>query len=158
VRASAGLLCHRARNGVIEVLLVHPGGPFWARRELGAWSIPKGEIEPGEEPLAAARREFTEELGVAVPDGRSLPLGEVRLRSGKRVLAWAVAGDVDHTTIVSNTVTVTVRGRPLSVPEVDRAEWFSLAEARVRLNPGQVPLLDRLERALEGSDPRIGYD
>lgn len=146
---SAGLLCHRSRSGVVEVLLVHPGGPFWARRDAGAWSIPKGEVDPGEEPLAAARREFTEELGLVVPDGTPVPLGEVTLRSGKRVLAWALGvADIDVSTIVSATVTVTVRGRPLSVPEVDRAQWFGLADARVRLNPGQVPLVDRLERDL----------
>lgn len=149
-RTSAGIVLHRGSPDAPEVLLVHPGGPFWARRDAGAWSIPKGEIEPGEAPLGAARREFTEELGVAAPDGVAVSLGEVRLRSGKRVLAWSQAGDVDVSAIVSNLVQVSVGGRTISVPEVDRAEWFSLAQAREKLNPAQVPLIDRLEAQLNG--------
>ena len=141
---SAGILLHRRGDGGIEVLLVHPGGPFWARRDLGAWSIPKGEIEPDEDPLEAARREFAEELGSASPLGPPVSLGEVRLRSGKRILAWSLEGDLDVSTVRSNLVEVRIRGRVLTVPEVDRAEWFSIAEAREKLNPGQVPLLDRL--------------
>jgi predicted NUDIX family NTP pyrophosphohydrolase len=147
---SAGILLFRLRGDEPQVLLVHPGGPFWAQRDAGAWSIPKGEIEAGEEPLAAARREFAEELGFAVPAGEPAALGEVRLRSGKRVLAWSLAGDADVSEIVSNTVTIRVRGRALEVPEVDRAGWFSLAQAREKLNAGQVPLLDRLAAQLGG--------
>ena len=150
---SAGILLHRIGDAGLEVLIVHPGGPFWARRDLGAWSIPKGEIEDGEDPLAAARREFREELGSEPPAAKPISLGEVRQRAGKRILAWSLEGDLDPAGIVSNTVEVTVRGRVIVVPEVDRAEWCSVATAREKLNPGQVPLLDRLEALLGGSEP-----
>ena len=146
---SAGILLHRVGAGGLEVLLVHPGGPFWARKDLGAWSIPKGEIEAGEDPLAAARREFAEEIGSSAPVGPPVSLGEVRLRSGKRILAWSLEGDLDISTVVSNTIEVRLRGRTLVVPEVDRAEWFSIPAAREKLNPGQVPLLDRLASLVE---------
>jgi len=150
--ASAGILLYRLRDGAVEVLLVHPGGPIWARRDAGAWSIPKGEYGRDEDPHAAARREFTEELGSAPPDGREeCDLGEVRLRSGKRVRAWAIEGDLDAGSIVSNTFALQWpprSGRMIEAPEVDRAEWFGLDQARKRLNPGQVPLVDRLERVL----------
>jgi predicted NUDIX family NTP pyrophosphohydrolase len=129
------------------VLLVHPGGPLWARRDRGAWSIPKGEYEPGEDPLAAARREFAEELGVAPPQGPVVDLGEVRQKGGKIVSAWALAGDLDVTDITSNTVEVEWpprSGKMLEIPEVDRAEWFSLPAAREKINPAQAELLDRL--------------
>ncbi|MDQ6835700.1 MAG: NUDIX domain-containing protein [Actinomycetota bacterium] len=144
---SAGLLLYRVGAAGLEVLLVHPGGPFWARRDAGAWSIPKGEYEPGEEPLDAARREFSEELGGAAPDGEPIDLGEVRLKSGKAVRAWAVAGDFDPETLASNTFTMQWpprSGQSREFPEVDRAQWFALKEARVKLNPAQVALLDRL--------------
>ena len=129
------------------MLLVHPGGPFWARRDLGAWSIPKGEYEDGEDPLAAARREFGEELGVAAPEGAAVDLGEVKQMGGKLVRAWALEGDLDPERIVSNTFAVQWpprSGKWIDVPEVDRAEWFSLEEARERINSAQVALLDRL--------------
>jgi predicted NUDIX family NTP pyrophosphohydrolase len=145
---SAGILLYRISGRELQVLLVHPGGPFWVNRDAGAWSIPKGEIEAGEEPLAAARREYAEELGLAVPVGEPVSLGEVRLRSGKRVFAWSLAGDADVAAVVSNTVTIRLRGREIEVPEVDRAGWFSLEQAREKLNPGQVPLIDRLETQL----------
>jgi predicted NUDIX family NTP pyrophosphohydrolase len=135
-------------DGELQVLLVHPGGPFWARRDAGVWSIPKGEVEADEDPVAAARREFAEELGFPVPDGVLVSLGEVRQRSGKRVLAWSLAGDADVSTVVSNRVQIRVRGRLIEVPEVDRAEWCSLERAREKLNPGQVPLLERLRGLL----------
>lgn len=144
---SAGILLYRRREGRIEVLLVHPGGPFWARRDLGAWSIPKGEYESDEEPLRAARREFQEELGTAAPDGPTLDLGEIRQKGGKLVRAWALEGDLDPEQIVSNTFPLEWpprSGQWIEVPEVDRAGWFSLDEARVRINPAQVTLLERL--------------
>jgi predicted NUDIX family NTP pyrophosphohydrolase len=149
-RISAGLLLFR-HSDELEVLLVHPGGPFWAKRDLGAWSIPKGECEEGEDPRAAAWREFSEELGTPVPDGEPLELGEVRQKAGKTVLAWAIAGDLDHEHITSNTFKMEWpprSGRMHSFPEVDRAGWFSLEEARRRINPAQVALLDRLQEAL----------
>lgn len=127
---------------------MHPGGPMWARRDLGAWSIPKGEYLDGEDPLAAARREFAEELGTPPPEGDAVELGEIQQRSGKRVKAWAVAGDLDADAAHSNTCQVEWpprSGRMIEVPEVDRAEWFELGEARKRVNPAQVALLDRLE-------------
>ena len=127
---------------------MHPGGPAWSGRDLGAWSIPKGEYEPDDDPLGAARREFGEELGSSPPDGPVADLGEIRQRSGKRVRAWALEGDLDATAIHSNTVPFEWpprSGKRIQIPEVDRAEWFSLAEAREKINPGQVPLLERLE-------------
>lgn len=149
---SAGILMHRRRGESLEVLLVHPGGPLWARRDDGAWSIPKGEYDPAaEEPLPAARREFAEELGVPAPDGEPLDLGEVRQRSGKRVRVYALAGDLDPATITSNTCEITWpprSGRTITVPEVDRAAWLELEEARPKLVEGQRDLLDRLRRAL----------
>jgi predicted NUDIX family NTP pyrophosphohydrolase len=135
-------------GGGLEVLLVHPGGPFWARRDLGAWSIPKGEYGPDEAPLAAARREFAEELGVATPEGPIEDLGEVRQKSGKLVRAWALAGDVDVSGVRSNTFTLEWpprSGVTQEFPEVDRAEWFELTVAREKIVPAQVPLLDRLQ-------------
>jgi predicted NUDIX family NTP pyrophosphohydrolase len=131
------------------VLLVHPGGPFWARRDAGVWSVPKGEYEPGEDPLAAARREFAEELGVAAPAGHVSELGEITQRSGKRVVAWALAGDLDVSRVSSNTCEIEWpprSGRRIEIPEVDRAEWFPLAQAREKILPAQAPLLDRLEQ------------
>jgi predicted NUDIX family NTP pyrophosphohydrolase len=137
------------------VLLVHPGGPVWARRDAGVWSIPKGEYGDDEEPLQAARREFAEELGSpptpAAPNGEALHLGEIRQKSGKRVIAWALPGDLDAERITSNTFTMQWpprSGRLQEFPEVDRAQWFGLDEAREKLNPAQVPLLDRLAESL----------
>jgi predicted NUDIX family NTP pyrophosphohydrolase len=132
--------------------VVHPGGPFWKRRDAGAWSIPKGECGPDEAPLHAARREFTEELGAPVPDGEPIELGEVRLKSGKRIQAWAVAGDLDAEVITSNTFSVEWprgSGQTQEFPEVDRAGWFSPEAAREKLNPAQAVLVDRLQEALK---------
>ncbi len=146
---SAGILLHRLRAGELEVLLVHPGGPLWARRDAGAWSIPKGEYGDGEDPEAAARREFEEELGVPPPAGPARPLGEVKQRGGKIVMAWALAGDLDPALAQSNTFELEWpprSGRVRSFPEVDRAEWFTLPEGRTRINASQAELLDRLER------------
>jgi predicted NUDIX family NTP pyrophosphohydrolase len=135
----------------VEVLLVHPGGPFWTRRDAGAWSIPKGEYERDDDPLAAARREFEEELGTPPPDGEALDLGAVRQKSGKLVHAWALEGELDATAAKSNTFMLEYpprSGRMVEVPEVDRAEWFALELAREKMNPAQTAFLDRLSEAL----------
>lgn len=148
---SAGILLHREHGGRTQVLIVHPGGPFWARRDDGAWSIPKGEYCDDEDPWTAARREFTEELGLPLPDGAVTDLGEIRQASGKRVHAFAVAADLDLTghdvAAVGNTFELEWprgSGRVRSYPEIDRAEWVDLDTARIKLVAGQVPLLDRL--------------
>ncbi|GBD41341.1 RNA pyrophosphohydrolase [bacterium HR39] len=154
MKVSAGLLPFRRRDGRIEVMLVHPGGPFFARRRDGVWSIAKGEIDPGEDALAAAVREFREETGFE-PHGPFLPLGTVRQHAGKIVQAWAFAGDYDTARLRSNTFTMEWppgSGRIAEFPEVDRAAWFDLDEARRRILPGQRPLLDVLERILAGED------
>ena len=146
-KLSAGLLLHRGTGEALEVLLVHPGGPFWARKDEGAWSIPKGEYLAGEDPLEAARREFDEELGTSPPDGPLLDLGEVRQAGGKHVVAWALRGDLDVDEITSNTFEMVWpprSGRLQSFPEIDRAGWFSVDDARVKLLSGQRPFLDRL--------------
>jgi predicted NUDIX family NTP pyrophosphohydrolase len=129
-----------------EVLLVHPGGPFWARRDAGAWSIPKGEYDDGEDAEVAARREFLEELGVEAPSSLA-DLGTVRQKNGKEVRAFLGSGDLDVEAVVSNTFTIEWpprSGRMAEFPEIDRAEWFSLEDAREKLNPAQVAFLDRL--------------
>lgn len=144
---SAGILLYRRGGDGLEVLLVHPGGPIWARRDAGAWSLPKGEYVDGEDPLAAARREFAEELGVAPPGGPVVELGEIRQKAGKVVRAWALEGDLDPSSAVSNTFELEWpprSGRLQEFPEVDRAEWFSLARAREKINPAQAELVDRL--------------
>lgn len=145
---SAGILLYRQPpGGDLEVLLVHPGGPFWARKDEGSWSIPKGEYESDEDPLAAARREFEEELGTPPPEGPMHDLGEIRQRAGKLVRAFALQGDLDAQTITSNTCLIEWpprSGRQIEIPEVDRAEWFTLEAARARINPAQAALLDRL--------------
>jgi predicted NUDIX family NTP pyrophosphohydrolase len=149
---SAGILLFRRAGAAVEVLIVHPGGPLWARRDDGAWSIPKGECDPGEEPLAAARREFAEEIGSPAPAGEPLALGEVRLKSGKRVIGWALEGDLDAAAIHSNTFTMQWpprSGRTQAFPEVDRGEWFTPARARLKLNPAQAEFVDRLVDMLE---------
>ncbi len=149
-RRSAGIVLHRRREDQLEVLLVHPGGPAWARRDQGAWSIPKGEYEPEEEPLTAARREFEEELGSAAPAGQAVDLGEIKQKSGKVVRAFALAGDLDPDGVSSNTFAFEWpprSGTMIEVPEVDRAEWFPLALAREKINPAQALLLDRLEES-----------
>ena len=146
-KRSAGILLHRRRDGEHEVLLVHPGGPFWAKKDAGAWSIPKGEYEDGEDARACALREFAEELGSPPPDGELVDLGEIRQRGGKVVTAWALAGDADADAISSNTFTMEWPPRSGSMrefPEVDRAAWFTLDEARERINPAQAEFLDRL--------------
>jgi len=147
VKQSAGILLYRGPPAR-EVLLVHPGGPFWAKKDAGAWSIPKGEYEEGDDPRAAALREFEEELGSALPAGTELvELGTVKLKSGKRITAFAAEGDLDAETISSNTFEMEWpprSGRMQAFPEVDRAGWFSIEEAREKLNPAQAEFLVRL--------------
>jgi predicted NUDIX family NTP pyrophosphohydrolase len=150
-RTSAGILLWRRTGGELEVLLAHPGGPFWARKDHGHWTVPKGEIELGEELEAVARREFAEETGHAVPDGALIQLGEITQKSGKRVVAWAAEGELDPQAAVSNTYEMEWpprSGRMQRFPEIDRVEWFGLPEARRRLKAAQVPFLDRLCDAL----------
>ncbi len=150
---SAGLVVYRFVDGDsapvegLELLLVHPGGPFWARKDEAAWSIPKGEIDPDEEPLTAALREFREELGLDPPNSTPADLGSIRQAGGKAVLAWAVQGSVDTSALRSNEVTLEWprgSGREITFPEVDRAEWCTPELARHRLVRGQVPFVDRL--------------
>jgi len=142
-KTSAGILLYRQGSAGLEVFLVHPGGPFWANKDDGAWSIPKGEFGPDEDPLAAARREFTEETGF-VADGNFVPLAPITQPSGKVVYAWAVEGDSDPAQLQSNMFTF--KGREF--PEVDRAGWFSVAEARNKLLRGQLGFLDQLGELL----------
>jgi predicted NUDIX family NTP pyrophosphohydrolase len=150
-KLSAGLLLYRRAGDDIQVLVAHPGGPIWARRDAGAWSLPKGALDDGEDLLAAARREFEEETGQRPPDGEALDLGEVRMRSGKIVHAFAIEGDLDPRRLRSMEVEVEWpprTGSMLSVPEIDRVLWASPAEARRRLNPAQAMFVDRLLAAL----------
>jgi predicted NUDIX family NTP pyrophosphohydrolase len=150
-KRSAGLLLYRRGTAGVEVLIGHMGGPFWAKRDDGGWSIFKGEYGDGEDPLAAARREFQEETGSPAPAGETLELGEVRQSGGKRVVAWAIEAQFDPATVRSNTFSIEWpprSGRSQEFPEIDRAEWFDLATARRKLVKGQVPLLDVLAAAL----------
>lgn len=154
-KQSAGIVLYREQTGAVEVLLVHPGGPFWEKKDLGAWSIPKGEYEDGEDPLACALREFAEELGVPPPSDAASDLGSTRQSGGKLVRAWAAEGDLDPTSVRSNTFTLEWpprSGVSSEFPEVDRAQWFTLAEARRAMNPAQVVFLERLREMLEGRE------
>ncbi|TMK94075.1 MAG: NUDIX domain-containing protein [Actinobacteria bacterium] len=150
-RVSAGILLFRAREGRLEVLLGHPGGPFFAKKDEGSWTVLKGEADPGEELPAVARREFAEETGQQAPDDTMLELGEVRQRGGKTVVAWALAGDLDPAEARSNTFEVEWpprSGRRREFPEIDRVEWFDLETARRKILLAQVPFLNRLEDAV----------
>lgn len=155
-KRSAGLLLYRSGDdGAVEVLIAHPGGPFWARKDDGAWSIPKGEHPDGEDPWSTARREFVEEIGLEPPDGERLDLGVVRQAGGKTVTVFAVRGDLDVTDAHSNTFEVEWpprSGRRREFPEVDRVGWFGVEQARTKLLPGQRPVLDRLLDYL-GTEP-----
>jgi len=149
-KISAGLLLYRRRRGVIEVFLVHPGGPFWAKKDEGAWSIPKGEAAPGEDLLSAARREFQEETGLGI-DGDFRALAAVRQPGGKHVHAWAVEADCEAEAIHSNSFEMEWppgSGQRREFPEVDRSAWLDLPSARVKITIGQIGLLDQLERLL----------
>ena len=145
-KRSAGLLLYRKRAGTLEVFLVHPGGPFWTKKDAGAWTIPKGEIGEDEDPLVAARREMAEETGFS-PEGRFIELPPVRQKAGKLVLAWAVEGDCDPAHLRSNLFEMEFpprSGRMAEFPEIDRGDWFSLGEARGRILEAQQPFLDAL--------------
>jgi predicted NUDIX family NTP pyrophosphohydrolase len=155
---SAGLLLYRRPAGRLEVFLAHPGGPFWQDKDAGAWTIPKGTLNAGEEELAAARREFEEETGVR-PAGPYLPLGSVRQKSGKLVHAWAWEGDADPAAVTSNTMQLEWpprTGRWITIPEIDRCAWFDPDTARGKLNPAQVAFVDRLQAALAGGEAASG--
>lgn len=151
IKQSAGILLHRDRGQGVEVLLVHPGGPFWARKDAGAWSIPKGEFLEGDDPFAAARREFSEELGLQAPPGEPVALGSVKQSATKVVFAWSIAGDLDVSEIKSNTFELEwppKSGHMKVYPEVDRAGWFTLDVAQARIVKGQLLLLQKLAEIL----------
>ena len=150
-KESAGLLMYRFREGALEFLLVHPGGPFWKGKDTGAWTVPKGEIQAGEAPLAAAQREFEEELGFQ-PAGNWIELSPVKQKSGKTVLAWAFEGDCDPERIHSNTFTLEwppKSGKTTEFPEVDKAAFFAMELARQKINPAQISFLEELQRRLQ---------
>jgi predicted NUDIX family NTP pyrophosphohydrolase len=149
-KQSAGILMYRRIISRVEVFLVHPGGPYWAKKDRGAWTIPKGEYEADEEPLAAAQREFHEETGF-VATGSFMELGSVRQKSGKLVVAWAVEGDFDPAELTSNTCEIEWpprSGKRLEIPEIDRGSWFSAHDARTYIRPEQIPLLEALDSRL----------
>ena len=151
-KPSAGILVFKtSQNGNLVVLLAHPGGPFFSRKDQGVWSIPKGQYEPDEQPFDAAKREFHEEIGQAAPEGIYIDLGEFKRSDGKLISAWAVSGDIDVSKLVSNTFELEWpphSGQKQAFPEVDRAEWFSLSEAASKLSNGQDIFLDRLAKQL----------
>jgi predicted NUDIX family NTP pyrophosphohydrolase len=148
-KQSAGILLYRRRNGILEVFLVHPGGPYWKKKDVGAWSIPKGEYAAGDDPLSAARREFQEETGFEPTNGEFTSLSEIKLGSGKVVTAWALEGDCDASAIRSNLFSMEwppKSGKMQEFPEVDRAAWFTLPEAQERIHLAQREFLDRLAK------------
>ena len=150
-KLSAGILLYRGEGSLLELLLVHPGGPFWAKKDLGAWSIPKGEYAAGEDPLAVAKREFEEELGAPPPQGTSLDLGEIKQPSRKIITAFALRGGFDPARLKSNRFELEWpprSGRLQSFAEVDRAAWFTPEAARVKILPGQAPFIDLLLETL----------
>jgi predicted NUDIX family NTP pyrophosphohydrolase len=152
-RTSAGILLWRRLDGRLEVLLGHPGGPFYAKKDADTWSILKGEFDPSEDPVAVARREFEEETGHPAPAGPLLELGQVRQRAGKVVTAWAIEGDLDPAAAVSNTFEMEWpphSGKKQEFPEIDRVEWFDVPSARDKIRSAQIPFLDRLQDALKG--------
>ncbi len=151
MKQSAGLLVYRIVRNELEIFLVHSGGPFWAKKDLAAWSIPKGEFEEGEDPLQAAVREFNEETGLAVPDGKPVPLRPVKQSGRKYVHAWYLKGDFDASAVQSNTFEMEWpprSGKQMTFPEVDKAGWFRIAEAREKVYKGQIPIIEQLISAL----------
>lgn len=153
-KTSAGLILYRMQSGKLEVLLVHPGGPFWGKKDEGAWFVPKGELNVGEEPLAGAKREFEEETGLK-PEGEFLALGSVKQKSGKTIVAWAFEGDCDPSSIKSNTFTIEwppKSGRRQEFPEIDRAGFFTVPQAKAKMHPVEYPLVLRLHELLGDSD------
>ena len=151
MRTSAGILLYRKKSNFIEVFLVHPGGPFWKGKEKGAWSIPKGEFTEGEDPLTVAKREFNEETGQTI-DGNFVELTPIKQKGGKMVYAWAVEGDADAENIVSNTFKTEwpyKSGKWITIPEVDKAGWFSTEEAKEKINSAQAELIEDLVRKLK---------
>jgi predicted NUDIX family NTP pyrophosphohydrolase len=152
MKQSAGLLIYRKSNSAIEVLIVHPGGPFWAKKDKAAWSLPKGEFEENEDTLTTAKREFKEELGHEPPEGEYIEIGSVKNKSGKVIHGWTVEGDVDVSMIKSNTFKMEwppKSGQHQEFPEVDKAGWFSLEKAKEKLNPAQAEFIDRLAETLD---------
>ena len=155
-KQSAGVLLFRMKREQLEVFLVHPGGPFWIKKDAGAWSIPKGEIETGEEALQVAIREFKEETGQEI-EGSFSELQPVKQKAGKIIKAWAVEGDIDENTIVSNTFEIEWppgSGKKKIFPEVDKAQWFSLTEASEKINPGQLPLIEELQQIIRNKNKK----
>lgn len=153
-KTSAGLILYRMQSGQLEVLLVHPGGPFWSKKDEGAWFVPKGELNVGEEPLAGAKREFEEETGLK-PEGEFLALGNVKQKSGKTIVAWAFEGDCDPSSIKSNTFTIEwppKSGRQQEFPEIDRAGFFTVPQAKAKMHPVEYPLVLRLHELLGDAD------
>lgn len=153
-KTSAGLILYRMQSGKLEVLLVHPGGPFWSKKDEGAWFVPKGELNVGEEPLAGAKREFEEETGLK-PEGEFLALGSVKQKSGKTIVAWAFEGDCDPSSIKSNTFTIEwppKSGRRQEFPEIDRAGFFTVPQAKAKMHPVEYPLVLRLHELLGDAD------
>jgi len=149
-KQSAGILVYRFQAKELQVFLVHPGGPFWKNKDVGAWSVPKGEFLADENPLSAAKREFTEETSQQI-DGDFMELSAVKLKSGKTVYAWAVEGDVDEANVVSNTFMFEwppKSGKMIEIPEVDKGGWFDITTAKVKINPAQIPLIDELVKLI----------
>ena len=158
-KRSAGIILYRVRDGDLEVFLVHPGGPYWSNKDDGAWSIPKGEFEEGDDPLAAARREFREETSFEV-SGQFRALSPLKQPSGKLIHAWALEGDIDAARVASNTFSMEWpphSGKQRDFPEVDKAAWFSLATAQKKLVPGQRGFLDQLQQIMKDSGVRQAY-
>jgi len=151
MRKSAGILPYRIDNGYPEVFLVHPGGLFWKNKDVGAWSVPKGELKENEDALNAAKREFREETGIEA-DGKFIPLTPVRQKSGKVVIAWGLEKDIDPSALVSNTFDFewpAKSGKFIAIPEVDQGQWFTMEEARSKIIPGQIDIINELERLLK---------
>ena len=153
MKHSAGLLLYRIRDNRPEVFLVHPGGPFWKNKDIASWSIPKGEVAEGEDPLQTAKREFAEETGFAIPDGVPIALSQIGQSGNKIVSTWYLQGDVDPAAVRSNLFQMEwppKSGKNQQFPEVDKAAWYGLDEAKVKVHKGQIPIIEELERILEG--------